>query len=502
MEWILQISQNIGKNESRMAKKNIDIRLHTRYNIDSLIGKTYEKYDINKCKKSRKTLNYKGVFIMGKENPVTPQPHKDTNRVKIIFSTLIACLLLLLELYEMVNDSRNFIVIGVLAVIMLLAVYMIVAAVLKENQKTMARREEQYENIFKSGKATYLVLRKSFDELQTRVNSLEKNLMLPADDIVSAQKGIAKVTINRSKENTDALMNSNDKLMERVLSFENALEGNNDELLQRQKEVIDSANKDLLLKQQEILSSLKEMELSIRNQTLEAVSNISIPQPQIVMPESVVTPASASVNEETPLAENSLDEVNLEEPEVLETASEDVIPEVGLEEEPQLGFDDTPGLDDTGVLDDTPSLDDTPVLDDTPGLEDTPGFDDTLGFDDTPIAEEPVVVEEAPVVEETPVVEEASVVEEAPVVEDTPVVEEMPVVEDTPAVEETPVADNPNKIMTPDEIAALIANTTATDSPKMEEPKPVEEPKPAAPDLSDPNKIMSPDEIAALIASI
>ena len=429
---------------------------------------------------------------MGKENPVTPQPHKETNRVKIIFSTLIACLLFLLELYEMVNDSRNFIVIGVLAVIMLLAVYMLVAAVLKENQKTMARREEQYENIFKSGKATYLVLRKSFDELQTRVNSLEKNLMLPADDIVSAQKGIAKVTINRSKENTDALMNSNDKLMERVLSFENALEGNNDELLQRQKEVIDSANKDLLLKQQEILSSLKEMELSIRNQTVEAVSNISIPQPQIVMPESVVTSASEEVTPEIGVEEEA--QLGLDDtPSLDDTPGLDDIPSLddtpGLDDIPSLddttpGLDDIPSLDDTPVLNDAPGLDDTlglddtPVLDDAPGLDDTPGFDDTLGFDDTPIAEEPVVVEEAPEVEETPIVEEA------------------------PEVEETPVADNPNKIMTPDEIAALIANTTATDSPKMEEPKPVEEPKQAAPDLSDPNKIMSPDEIAALIASI
>ena len=434
---------------------------------------------------------------MGKENPVTPQPHKETNRVKIIFSTLIACLLFLLELYEIVNDSRNFIVIGVLAVIMLFAVYMLVAAVLRENQKTMARREEQYENIFKSGKATYLVLRKSFDELQTRVNSLEKNLMLPADDIVSAQKGIAKVTINRSKENTDALMNSNDKLMERVLSFENALEGNNDELLQRQKEVIDSANKDLLLKQQEILSSLKEMELSIRNQTVEAVSNISIPQPQIVMPESVVTSASEEVTPEVGVEEEPQlgldDTLGLDDiPSLDDTPGLDDIPSLddttGLDDIPSL--DDIPGLDDAPGLDDTLGLDDTPVLDDAPGLDDTPGFDDTLGFDDTPIAEEPVVVEEAPEVEETPIVEEA------------PEVEETPVVEESSEAEETPVADNPNKIMTPDEIAALIANTTATDSPKMEEPKPVEEPKQVAPDLSDPNKIMSPDEIAALIASI
>lgn len=448
---------------------------------------------------------------MGKENPVTPQPHKDANRVKIIFSTLIACLLLLLELYEMVNDSRNFIVIGVLAVIMLFAVYMIVIAVLKENQKATARREEQYENIFKSGKATYLILRKSFDELQKRVNTLEKNLMLPADDIVSAQKGIAKVTINRSKENTDALMNSNDKLMERVLSFENALEENNDELLQRQKEALDSANKDLLLKQQEILSSLKEMELSIRNQTLEAVSNISIPQPQIVMPETVAAPAQQPVVnendtttseiklEETPLAEVPLEETPLEEISLEETPLEEIsaeeapLEEVSLEETPleEVSFDEVSlgdGLDELN-LEEPESLDET--VDkvgfdeaDEIGLDDTLGFDDTPGLDDTPVAEE------------VPAVEEASVVEETPAVEETPVVEE------TPAVEETPVADNPNKIMTPDEIAALIANTTATDSPKMEEPKPVEEPKPAAPDLSDPNKIMTPDEIAALIASI
>ena len=51
--------------------------------------------------------------------------------------------------------------------------------------------------------------------------------------------------------------------------------------------------------------------------------------------------------------------------------------------------------------------------------------------------------------------------------------------------------------MTPDEIAALIANTESI----PEEPK-VEEVKPPMPDLSDPNKVMTPDEIAALIANL
>ena len=41
------------------------------------------------------------------------------------------------------------------------------------------------------------------------------------------QKAIAKITISRSKESTDALMNSNDRMMEKVYGFENLLEQSN-----------------------------------------------------------------------------------------------------------------------------------------------------------------------------------------------------------------------------------------------------------------------------------
>ena len=52
-----------------------------------------------------------------------------------------------------------------------------------------------------------------------------------------------------------------------------------------------------------------------------------------------------------------------------------------------------------------------------------------------------------------------------------------------------PVADDPNKQMSPDDIAALFAAS---------EPEPVQTPEPVA---DDPNKQMSPDDIAALFAS-
>ena len=67
--------------------------------------------------------------------------------------------------------------------------------------------------------------------------------------------------------------------------------------------------------------------------------------------------------------------------------------------------------------------------------------------------------------------------------------ESAPEPEPTPA----PVDSDPNKPMSPDEIAALIA---ATEAESVSEPEPT-----PAPVDTDPNKPMSPDEIAALIAA-
>ena len=61
-----------------------------------------------------------------------------------------------------------------------------------------------------------------------------------------------------------------------------------------------------------------------------------------------------------------------------------------------------------------------------------------------------------------------------------------------------PVDSDPNKPMSPDEIAALIAAAEAESAP---EPEPATAPVATAPVDSDPNKPMSPDEIAALIAA-
>ena len=114
-----------------------------------------------------------------------------------------------------------------------------------------------------------------------------------------------------------------------------------------------------------------------------------------------------------------------------------------------------------------------PVIEAGAETEDMPEFVDTLTTETTP--EESVATEIEP--------EFASELEPEPVAGANAVSE--------PST--APVDSDPNKPMSPDEIAALIA---ATEAESVSEPEPT-----PAPVDTDPNKPMSPDEIAALIAA-
>ena len=117
-----------------------------------------------------------------------------------------------------------------------------------------------------------------------------------------------------------------------------------------------------------------------------------------------------------------------------------------------------------------------PVIETDTETEDVPEFVDTLTTETTP--EESVASEIEP--------EFASELEPEPVAGANAVSE--------PST--APVDSDPNKPMSPDEIAALIAAAEAESAPAPE-PAPVAK----APVDSDPNKPMSPEDIAALIAA-
>ena len=130
-----------------------------------------------------------------------------------------------------------------------------------------------------------------------------------------------------------------------------------------------------------------------------------------------------------------------------------------------------------------------------------------VNYEEAPV--EPIMTEAETAVEE-PVIEVGAEAVDMPEFVDTLTAETTPEesvaseiepefaseLEPEPEPAPAPVVDDPNKPMSPDEIAALIAAAEAESAPEPE-PAPVA----TAPVDSDPNKPMSPDEIAALIAA-
>lgn len=419
---------------------------------------------------------------------------KDSYNLRIVTAVLVLTVLVLGELYVMINYPSNYVALIVLTVVALADIYILIASAIQKNYKKEIDQYEQYDNLFKSEKASYLVTRKSFEDIADQLDRIEEAAGSPTKDIIDAQKSIAKVTISRNKENSDALMNSNDKLLEQIFNLSDRLDKLEKNMLEQQRIVVENANKDLMLKQQEMAASVKEMELSIRNTILaeigkingaKAVTYTAAPvQPSPAVPVEEVTP-------EEPEAPN--DEVMPEEPTTEpETAAEDM---PDLAEDDLLNIDALFGNDEAAettkdVAEETGSAEEN----NEPEPEEPIGFDDTLGFAD----EEP---------------EEPAFTEEMVNTIDEPVTE---------------MNSDPNHMMTPEEIAALIANADAAteeapvvtedaiseESEPITEEEPVSEPvveepeaeEPAAEPVietnSNPNHMMTPEEIAALFANM
>ena len=414
---------------------------------------------------------------------------KDSYNLRIVTAVLVLTVLVLGELYVMINYPSNYVALIVLTVVALADIYILIASAIQKNYKKEIDQYEQYDNLFKSEKASYLVTRKSFEDIADQLDRIEEAAGSPTKDIIDAQKSIAKVTISRNKENSDALMNSNDKLLEQIFNLSDRLDNLEKNVLEQQRIIVENANKDLLLKQQEMAASVKEMELSIHNTILAEVGKIN-GAPAVAYTAAPVQPSSAApVEEVTPEEpEAPIDEVMPEEPATEpETAAEDM---PDLAEDDLLNIDALFGNDEAAettkeVAEETGSAEEN----NEPEPEEPVGFDDTLGFAD----EEP---------------EEPAFTEEMVNTIDEPVME---------------MNSDPNHMMTPEEIAALIANadTAAEEEPvvtedaiseesePITEEEPVSEPvveEPAAEPVieanSDPNHMMTPEEIAALFANM
>ena len=233
---------------------------------------------------------------------------KSDGKIKIILSIMLLIVLLMVELYIMINDSENFLFIGILLVLMLVFTYLSVTSVLEQGKKREEKIIERYDNIFKAEKASYLQLRKHHADVEKRLENIESNLKVPKDEIITIQKAIAKITINQSKENADALMNSNDMLMQKLYDFEDLLKESNNKLLEEQKEIFDSYVAQISGKQSELETLLKETESTVEKEIAYEEVKADIEEKIEEVPETV----------EEPILEISKEEIETPMPEIME----------------------------------------------------------------------------------------------------------------------------------------------------------------------------------------
>ena len=365
-------------------------------------------------------------------------------KIQVIFLILISTLVILADFYAIINYPKEYMLIAAITVIFMICLWGVISGFFSLSALKEDRREEQYDSIFKSEKASYLMLRKYFDEIEGKIEILQKESKIPTEDIINAQKGIAKVVINRNKENADAIMNSNEQLMETFEHLENKLKESNDFIIESQKNVIYDNLKDIMEKQQVLSDSIKDMEIrlsqAITANPIQFTANVEVPKQPNDAPQSA--PAMEAIPE--PVQANESEQI----PEPIQINEPEPVVETSHVHEPE------------------------------------------------PVSEAPHVPEPEPVVEPSPAAGEA--------VADT--INSDPNSQlSADEIAALFASANAGATEPESEPAEEVITEPVTEAPHVPEPEPVSEPEPAKSpvvDLNNTNRNLTPDEIAALFSSM
>ncbi len=470
---------------------------------------------------------------MAKDDSLKKPKKIEVNRIMIFISSILIPFLWI-DLYLVSKNTSKLMVVGIIAALILVWTGLLVTYIHRMKNEEKAHSDEQVEELLRTGKANYLMQKK----LAEKIDNIGEKDAVPADEIITAQKAIAKLMLARNKENTDALMHSNEQVIEKTLEVEEKLSENSQQIMDMQKNQMDEKLQELMQSQKLVLDNLNDVKESLQSDMQDVLSNMihdtlekelasAIEQIHTYVKEAV-SQAVGSVKEnpaaEVPvmaavspamdeqLPDMGMPEIDEELPDLGMPTEDEELPDPGMptedeelpdlgvptedEELPDLGMPamdedlsnmelptlgeelsetELPDLTDGGDLDEEPSIGEMPVFDDlndaASAVEEVQAEPvEEVEAEEVPITEEATVEPDTDAVtltEEIPVSADESVIEEVKIPEETTVTEEIPVSADESVIEEVPAQEasssmadmsNPNKIMTPDEIAALIAN--------------------------------------------
>lgn len=454
---------------------------------------------------------------MGKDQDVLKEGSPNKAKLKMTFAVLCLAALFIVELYLMMNDSKNYLLLGVAGLAILCFVYMVTDLCFKIRGEKDILAEKRYENIYKAEKVSYIHMKQSVMDLEKLLEQIKSNSEIPTDELIEAQKAIGKVTIQRNKDNAAAVMDSNEQLRKTVASLEESLKRMTERLEMPQQslepsvsgqEFLETTEQSRALVKEEISALADQMEMQIR-QVSDAVAQISAAAPSA--PESIdretIKTILDELKSEDRLPEPVLPQTEAEkqktaEPEISEAfempepvapaaAETPVLQEAEILEEPEFAGEEI--LDEQNAQITEPAA--VSIEPEFQTIEPEPKAAELLKEaepkePEAPEDPEPVTVKE-PIAAEPEKPSEAVLPEiEMPQAPSSKSAGE----ESTGTVEELAAA---GRSISPQEAAALLEEEEAEEPLK---PEPAEKAKPAA--SSDPGHVMTPEEIAALLANM
>lgn len=437
--------------------------------------------------------------------------NEKTRKKRVRTTSIITLLICMIDIYIIINIPEDYIILAAAMLVTLISAILTLNSWFKWKDVEEQHRNEQYSDIMNVHKSSYVIIQKKVQDLDEKLNFIGQKIMplekagdvnqrkiaSMLDSIVEDQKKIAKITISRSKENADALMNSNDKLLLQMEEFRDSIAGMQQQLLSRQGEIRDEEAEKLDKSTDEIFRRMTELKELLEKEADEISENILTSKKSFE--ESYSNPietAAESKNmdsEKEDLTENTQSEYTQDS---TNNNKESVI----LPDE-QFVSKQAEAVDKIGTEEVPPVL--QQFKEENLMEEEVPeqSFVENQEAYPQEVSEHISVQDQTAIPEEQPVPEVIEESEQVSVAEEQPVPEPIIIPEQavkSPIDSSKQESDGP---MSPEDIAALIAKTESEDLPETTE-KYEEEEKPPMPDMSDPNRPMSPEDIAALIANM
>jgi len=209
---------------------------------------------------------------------------KSRPRLQLVIAIMIMAVLFLAELYVMINESNNIVLVVGIAILILIALYFVIDAVLDcLNEKDIADRE-QYDSIYRSEKASYMLLKKNLEELSKQVKAINNGTDKKSTDsaeIIKSQKAIAKVAMSKTNETQDRLFIELNNL---EASLKDSIGGLSDKLSGFQEEIERLADHIARINEEAILAASKNVQetSTLAKESMDSMIESFVEEPIVV----------------------------------------------------------------------------------------------------------------------------------------------------------------------------------------------------------------------------